>query len=281
MLNQTIAVQSVSLAAPLILAAMGGYTSERCGVINIALEGKMLTAACVAAVVTQAFGPFVGLVTALVAAILLSLLHWLATQHYGIDHVISGMAVNAFALGGTDFAYKKWGASGSDTALGHFPTAAFYLIAIVSPFLLWAFTKYARSGWRMVAVGSDPDKSRLAGIEPLRVRLLGLIATGVFTGLAGTLLFSELGGFSENMTAGKGYIALAALILGGWRPLPAMAAAVVFGFFSAVQLSLQGTALLGATIPSQAWSALPYLVTIVAMAGFIGKNRTPGGLGKA
>ena len=241
----------------------------------------MLTAACAAAMVSQRFGIVAGLVAAIFVAILLSLLHWLATQEFRIDHVISGMAINALAIGGTDFANKKWAASGSDVATQHFPTILFYTFAIASPPVLWAFSKYTRGGWRMLAVGSDPEKSRLAGIQPTIVRLLGLIATGVFTGLAGTLLFSELGGFSDNMTAGKGYIALAALVLSGWRPMPAMAAAIVFGFFSALQLRLQGTALFGGTVPSEAWAALPYLVTIVALAGFLGKNRTPGGLGKA
>ncbi len=127
----------------------------------------------------------------------------------------------------------------------------------------------------MVAVGADPDKARLMGLRPGRIRLIALLATGVFTGLAGALLVSDAAIYTNNITAGRGYIALAALIVGGWRPLPAFAVCLALGFFSSLQLRFQGS-----YIPSQAWAALPYVLTIVALAGFLGKNRTPAGLGK-
>ena len=259
---------------------MGGYTSERSGVINIGLEGKMLSAACAAAIFTEKFGPWAGLAGGILVAILLSLLHWLATQHYQVDHVISGMAINALALGGTNFAHGKVQSAGATEQIGHLPAWLFYVIALVSPFALWAHAKYSRGGLRLLAVGSDPEKARLAGIRPILVRLSGQIATGVFTGLAGVLLFTETGVFSDNMTAGQGFIALAALVLSGWRPLWALLAGLSFGFFSALQIQLQGTHIFGSSIPSEAWSALPHFVTIVALAGFMGRNRTPAGLGK-
>ncbi len=118
------------------------------------------------------------------------------------------------------------------------------------------------------------------GVQPIRVRFFGLLATGVLTGIAGVELVAYTGVFTDNMTAGRGYIALAALILGGWRPIPACLACFAFGFFSALQVQLQGTAIFGAQLPVELWAALPYLVTIVAMAGFLGRNRTPAGLGK-
>jgi simple sugar transport system permease protein len=131
-----------------------------------------------------------------------------------------------------------------------------------------------------MAVGSDPDKARLMGLQPSNVRLWGLLATGLFTGIAGVELVAYTGVFTDNMTSGRGYIALAALIIGGWRPIPAFIACVVFGFFSALRLQLQGTPLFGAELPPQIWASLPYLVTIVALAGLLGKNRTPAGLGR-
>lgn len=268
------------MAAPLILAAMGGYTSERSGIVNIALEGKMLTAACAAALVSARFGAIAGLMAAILAAVLLSLLHFLATQKLSIDHVVSGMAVNAIALGGTNFANNKFANMESTGMAAHLPTTFYYAIALISPVVLWAYSKYVRGGLWLLSVGNDPDKARLAGIAPLRVRFAALIATGVFTGLAGALIFTETGVFTDNMTAGKGYIALAALVLSGWRPIPAMIAAIAFGFFSSLQLQVQGTHFLGASLPAEAWAALPYVVTVIALAGFLGRNRTPAGLGK-
>lgn len=271
---------TLAMAAPLILAAMGGYTSERSGIVNIALEGKMLTAACTAALVSARFGAVAGLFAALLAAILLSLLHYVATQKLSMDHVVSGMAVNAISLGGTNFANNKFANMDSTGMTPHLPAAFYYAIALLSPIGLWAYSKYVRGGLWLLSVGNDPDKARLAGIAPLRVRFAALVATGVFTGLAGALIFTETGVFTDNMTAGKGYIALAALVLSGWRPLPAMIAGIAFGFFSSLQLQVQGTHFFGASLPAEAWAALPYIVTIVALAGFLGRNRTPAGLGK-
>jgi simple sugar transport system permease protein len=151
--------------------------------------------------------------------------------------------------------------------------------ALVLPFAIWLYVRKTRGGLWLLAVGSDPDKARLVGISPLRVRAFGLLATGVFTGLGGAALLSYTGVFTDNMTAGKGYIALAALVLSGWRPLPALLACVGFGFFSALQLELEGNPHLPA-IPNEAWAALPYVVTVIALAGFLGRNRTPAGLGK-
>jgi simple sugar transport system permease protein len=130
-------------------------------------------------------------------------------------------------------------------------------------------------------VGNDPDKARLVGIEPRNIRAISLIATGFFTGIAGTLLVSNAGNFTENMTAGSGYIGLAALIIGGWRPIPALLAAFGFAVFDALQVFCQGIKVFGVVIPSQFWQSLPYVVTVIALAGFLGRTRPPAGLGKA
>jgi len=274
-------ILTVALSTPLILAAMGGFTSERGGVINIALEGMMLMAACVDALAAPKLGPIGGLAAGIVAATSMSLLHWLVTQIYRIDHVISGMAINAIAAGGTNFLYLKFGDEARKGNLPSLPAWLFYVVAFVAPILLLLYARQTRGGLRLLAVGSDPDKARLMGVQPIQVRFFGLLATGILTGIAGVELVAYTGVFTDNMTAGRGYIALAALILGGWRAVPALLACLAFGFFSALQVQLQGTAILGVQVPTELWAALPYLVTIVALAGFLGKNRTPAGLGRA
>jgi len=269
---------TIALSAPLLFAAMGGFTSERSGVINIGLEGMMLTAACLCALAGAHWGPYAGLAAGLGGGVLMAAIHWVATQIYRIDHVISGMAINALAAGATNFLYEHY----SDPNASAIPVLSSNLykgLAFIIPFALWIYVRKTRGGLRLMAVGSDPDKARLMGVQPLTVRLLGLLATGIFTGLGGIALVTDTKVFTDGITAGKGYIALAALILGGWRPIPALIACVGFGFFSALRLELEGNPRLP-QIPTEAWAALPYVVTIVALAGFLGRSRTPAGLGK-
>lgn len=267
------------MATPLCLAAMGGYTSERGGITNIGLEGLMLMSACVTALCSAHFGALGGVACGVLSSTLLSILHWLSTQKYRIDHVISGMAINAIAAGGTNFLYGKFSDPNNSGKLVVMPTNYFVVAAIIVPFLLWVNSKYGRFGIRLMAAGSDPDKARLMGTEPITIRFWGLTATGIFCGLAGSMLVSEVQAFTDNMTAGRGYIALAALILGGWRPIPTFVACLGFGFLSALRVQLDGTQIFGANIPA-VWASLPYIVTIVALAGFFGRNRTPAGIGK-
>lgn len=270
----------LSLTAPLILAAMGGFTSERSGVINIALEGKMLTAACAGYIATLYSGNAVwALLVAIGAATVMSLIHWLLTQTYRLDHIISGMAINAIAFGLTNYLNFKY--SDPDARdLPLLPMTAYWVAALALPFLLFLYSRYTRGGLRLFAVGNDPDKSRLVGVQPLKVRFFGLIATGVFTGVAGAMIFTSAQTFTEGMTAGRGFIALAALIIGAWRPLAALGACVAFGFFQALQLELQGMKIGAAEIPAEVFSSLPYIVTVIALAGFLGKSKAPAGLGK-
>lgn len=277
----TLAAGTVTLAAPLVLAAIGGYASERSGVINIALEGKMLAAACGTALVSTLTGnPALGLTVGLLAAAILCLLHWGMTQTYRIDPIISGMAVNLIAAGGTNFLDAKFSDPSKTGTAPFLPIQLYYVAAVVVPFAMYAYVRWTRPGLRLAAVGSDPDKARLAGVAPIRVRLGALLITAVCTGLAGAMLVTNVGTFTDGMTAGRGYIALAALILGSWRPIPTLVACLAFGLFDALQLQLQGTQLAGAQIPSQFWSALPYVITVIALAGFLGRSQAPAGLGK-
>jgi general nucleoside transport system permease protein len=291
----SILLSTITFAAPLVLAALGGLTSERSGIINLALEGKMLMSACVTGLAAVAFNSaFAGVLCGISAAVLLSLFHWLLTQKFSLDHIISGMAINALALGGTNFLDRAFKDPERNEgipllptwvldlgAAGKYQVSAFLVLAILLPFGIHWYLRRSRAGLRLLAVGSDPEKARLIGIGPLKVRLLALVATGIFTGLAGALIISNVGRFTDGMTAGRGYIALAALILGGWRPIPAMAACIAFALFEAIQIQLQGTNILGAKIPSEAWQALPYIATVIALAGFLGRSRAPQGLGRA
>lgn len=291
----TILISTITLATPYILAALGGLTSERSGIVNLCLEGKMLIAACVTALAADAFqNAWLGVGFGVGSAILVSLLHWLLTQKFAIDHIISGMAINLLAIGGSNYLFGAFANRDSESgipilptfvvklgSLGNFTVSIYLILAFLLPIAAYFYIKGTRGGLRLFAVGNDPDKARLMGVRPLKVRLIALIATGVFTGLAGAQIISNVGRFTDNMTAGRGYIALAALILGGWRPIPTLVACIAFALFEAVQLQLQGTELMGAKIPSEAWQALPYLVTVIALAGFLGKSRAPQGLGKA
>lgn len=276
---EVVLVATIARAAPLALAAMGGYASERSGVINIGLEGKMLAAACVMAVVGARTGNAgAGLAAAILAAVLLSLLHWLMTQTYRVDHVISGMAINAVAFGGVNYAAGTFLEPGS--TIPRLSENVFYAAAVLIPIGLAWGARSTRAGLRFLAVGSDPDKARLLGLRPGTVRAWALCVTGLCTGLSGAMILNGVGNLTDTMTAGRGFIALAALILGSWRPLPALLACLLFGFLEALQLVLQGTSMGGVRIPSEVWNALPYLATLLALGGLMGRTKAPAGLGK-
>lgn len=276
-----LAATALGLSAPLVLAAMGGLASERSGVMNIALEGKMLTAACVAALASSATAnPYLGALLGVLAAVAMSLVHAVLTQAYRIDQIVSGMAINALALGGTRFLDQKFTDTTRGSEIPQLPMEVYFALAAAAPFVLALYLARTRGGLHLLAVGNDPDKCRQMGVEPIAVRYRALIATGVLCGIAGVLLVTNSGRFIDGMTAGKGFIALAALILGGWRPIPVLLACLVFGTFDALQLQLQGTKLLAADLPSEFWNALPYVVTLLALAGLGAKSRSPSGLGK-
>lgn len=278
-MDSVLLAYTATLTAPLLLAALGGLLSERSGIINIALEGMMLSAACLAAVVGVVTGSaLLGLLAGVLASVLLGLLHTLLTQAYRIDHIVSGMAINALAFGGTNFLFR------STSMAGHAPPVlriqAFWAFALVALITIAFFVARTSGGLRLLAVGNDPDKARQMGVNPTSVRYWALFGTGLLCGLSGVMIMSNAGGFVDGMTAGRGFIALAALILGGWRPWPTLIACVLFGFLSALQIRLQGSAVLGVQLPPEAWVALPYVATLIALAGLLGKSRAPAGLGK-
>ncbi|MBL8047659.1 MAG: ABC transporter permease [Chthonomonas sp.] len=273
--------KALELSTPLILAALGGLYSERAGVMNIALEGKMLASACAVALISVASGnPLIGLLVGVLAATLLSLLHYMLTQKFRIDHVVSGMAINVLAIGGCRFAYAQFTDKNRSGEIPHLPEAAYWALAAVMPFAVALYLRQTRPGLRLLAVGNDPDKSREAGINVARVRLQSLAICGLLCGLAGALIVTKTANYSDDMTAGKGFIALAALVVGGWRPLPTLAACLFFALCEAIQQVLQGGKGWLSAIPPQYWNTLPYIATIFALAFLGGKFRVPSGMGK-
>jgi simple sugar transport system permease protein len=274
-------MSTVVLSGPLILAALGGLFSERSGVINIALEGKMLGAACTAVFIgAQTGSPLLSLIGALGAAVIIGLIHAVLTQVYNVDHIISGMGLNASILGATTLFAKTLPQLQTDEAAAIFPSSFFWTMAFVLAGAAALYIARTRGGLHLLAVGNDPDKSRQMGLNPVKIRFKSLAVAGLLCGLSGALIASTSGNFVPNMTDGRGYIALAALILGGWRAIPALLACLLFGFFHALELMLQGQPILGVDLPPELWQSLPYAAALIALALFAGHNKAPAGLGR-
>lgn len=272
---------TLRLGGPLALAAAGGLLSERSGVINIALEGIMLGAACACGMVSAATGnPILGICAGIAGALFLGNLHALAVLAFKIDHVVSGIAVNAVAFGLTGFAAKLASSRQIEQHFESVPQEFYVLLALIFPLAIWWWLDKTSPGLRLKAVGNDGLKSKEMGINPVAVRYKALLYCSLLAGLGGAMLVSQPEQFSTNMTAGKGFIALAALILGGWRPIQTAIAAFSFGLFDALQIRLQGREILGVILPPQFWVSLPYILTVIALAGLLGKSRPPAALGK-
>ena len=286
---------TLRVSAPLILCAMAGLLAERSGVIDLGLEGKMLFAAFAAAAAGVASSSMVvALLAACGVAILMSWLHGYACVSHRGDQVVSGMALNIIAAGLTVVLGIAWFAQGGQTPpvaehvrlkpLGDNVIAQNILVWITFGLVagVWWLIYRTRFGLRLRAVGENPHMVEAAGVSVLRLRYIALTLNGALCGLAGSyLVLAQNASFGPNMTAGRGYMALAAMIFGRWRPVPAMLACLLFGFLDTVAVRLQGVKLphVG-EIPVQAIQALPYILTVVLLAGFIGRNLAPQALGR-
>ncbi len=270
----------IRLATPLLLAALGGLFSERSGVINIALEGLMLAGAFTAATVTHYTGsPWIGLAAAILAGSLVALVHGIACIQFKADQVVSGTAINLLFLGvpallsGALFA--STGATPQlrqDQLIPNIPIIlAFGLVPVV-----WYVLGRTRFGLRLRAVGENPEAADTAGVDVTRVRYLAVMLSGALAAIGGAYLsIGQSSLFARNMSAGRGFIALAALIFGKWKPVPTMLACLFFGLAEAVSIQMQGVS----RIPVQFIQIIPYVLTIVVLAGFIGHSRPPRALG--
>jgi len=299
---------TIRVATPLVLAAFAGLYCERAGVVDIGLEGKMLAGAFFAAAAASASGsPWLGLLAAIAAGVALALIHGFACiTHHG-NQVVSGMAINILVAGLAPTLAYAWFKQGGQTPLLPSPARlpsirmpgveALSGVPVLGPVwreliddtnvLIWVtlalvvathWVLYrSRFGLRLRAVGENPAAVETAGISVTRLRYQALIVTGVLTGMAGAYLSTGHGaGFVRDMTAGKGYLALAALIFGKWRPGPTLFACLLFAFTDAVQVRLQGVPLPGiGVIPVQFIQMLPYVLTVLLLAGFVGKAVAP------
>jgi ABC-type uncharacterized transport system permease subunit len=291
----TLAASTLRVSTPLILCALAGLLAERSGVIDLGLEGKMLFAAFAAGAAGYASGSTViALAAACGVSLLLAWLHGFACVTHGGDQVVSGMALNIIAAGLTVVLGVAWFAQGGQTppvqddvrlkplgegvlAMDILVWATFALVAAT-----WWLIYRTSFGLRLRAVGENPKMVEAAGVSVVRLRYAALTLNGVLCGLAGSyLVLAQNAAFGPNMTAGRGYMALAAMIFGQWRPLPALGACLLFGFLDTVAVRLQGVKLphVG-EIPVQAIQALPYVLTVLLLAGFIGRNVAPQALGR-
>ncbi|TCW30691.1 ABC transporter permease [Gulbenkiania mobilis] len=303
---------TIRVATPLVLAALAGLFSERSGIVDISLEGKMLLAAFASAAAAFAFhSPWIGLLAGIAVSVAFAMLHGFVSVTYNGNQLISGMSINIIASGITPVLALAWFQQGGNTpqlepdsrfseiALpfadsvrevpvlgpvysqllsGH--SILVYMTIAIIPVVTW-FVYRSRFGLRLRAVGENPHAADTAGVSVARVRYIALFWGGVLCGLAGTFLsVYQTGAFIKEMTAGKGFLALAALIFGKWRPVPAVIGCLLFAFADAIQIRLEGVDLpVVGQIPSQFIQVLPYALTVFLLAGFVGRAVAPKSIG--
>ncbi|ETX30932.1 ABC transporter permease [Roseivivax isoporae] len=298
---------TVRLATPLLLACLAGLFSERSGIFDIGLEGKMLVAAFFSAAIAAATGSvWLGLLAGIAASLVLSGIHGLASITFRGNQLISGVAINFLAAGLSVLIAQDWFGQGGRTpslvgggrwdnitlplaeTLSGVPVIGpiyaelisghsilVYVAFLMVPLTWWILFR-TRFGLRLRAVGEAPEAVDTAGVSVVGLRYAAVGICGLLCGLAGSYLATGLqAGFVKDMTAGRGYIALAALIFAKWRPWHALGACLLFGLLQAVALRYQNIDLGGLTIPVQVMDALPYILTVVILAGFVGKAIPP------
>lgn len=276
---------TLRVSTPLIFAALGGMFSERAGVINIALEGLMLLGSFAAAVGTLVtHSPWLGSACGMAAGVLLAALYGLFVIRLRANQIVAGTAINMLAMGLTPFFCKiLYDVTGSTPAIPvgeRFHSAPLYLSWLLAA-ICFLWVKYTPTGLWVSFAGEHPEALDAAGIRVNHVRWLAVLVSGALAGMGGASLSIFLSSsFSRDMTAGRGFMALAALIFGKWKPLPTALACLLFGFADAVQIRLQGVPLWhDRLVPVQFIQILPYLVTILVLAGFVGRSRPPKAIG--
>ncbi len=304
---------TIRVATPLLLAALAGMFSERSGVVDLGLEGKMLGAAFASAAVSAVTGSaWAGLGAGVAAAVVLALLIAFATITHRGDQVVAAVAINIMVAGLGPTLALAWFNIGGQTPQLDLPGQRFlalvwpwehvarehpfpgllyaellsghnlvvYFAAALVPFSAWVLYR-TRFGLRLRAVGENPLAVDTAGISVAGLRYQAVVISGMLCGVAGTYLSTAASaGFTRDMTAGKGYLALAALIFGKWKPYPTLGACLLFAFTDALAVRLQGTPLpIVGVIPVQFILALPYVLTVLLLAGFVGKAVAPAAIG--
>ena len=288
---------TLRLAAPIALAALGGVMTERSGVTNIALEGSMLAGAFFGVLAADRTGSLaLALTVALLAGTLLAALHAYASITLRSDQIVSGMALNILALGLTTYLdYQLYGTTGTPAelvglpdvrlgflgglpylgeALGQQNSVVWAALGLVALAQLFLFRTVLGMRWR--AVGEHPRAAETVGVDVQRIRYAAVLLSGALAALGGAYLSLGVAhSFTDGMTAGRGFIGLAAMIFGRWTPVGALVASLVFGYGNALSTSLQGAVIGDAKVPVQLLGTLPYVLTILAVAGFVGRSRPP------
>src|SRR5437588_7298832 len=282
--NLNLFYSAIRLATPLILAALGGMFSERSGVINIALEGLMLAGAFTAAAITYYAGsPWVGLSAAILAGAAIAMIHAVVCIRYKADQVVSGTAINILLTGVPALLSGAFFLSSGSTPQipkEHLIPYTPVVIAFALVHLTWYVLNRTPFGLRLRAVGENPEAADAAGVSVRAMRYTAVLISGALAGIGGAYLsIGQSSLFTRNMTSGRGFIALAALVFGRWRPVQTMLACLLFGFTEAIAIQLQGVRFGGEEIPNQFIQIIPYVLTIVVLAGFIGQSRAPRALG--
>ncbi|MDD3948424.1 MAG: ABC transporter permease [Anaerolineaceae bacterium] len=290
---------AVLLAVPITLGAFSGILAERSGIINISIEGMMLMASMAAAVVGSVTkNAWLGLLGGILSSILLALILGVLSIKYKVNQTISGTVINIFSTGMTAFISQKFlqhiEGLNNPKMFSRVPLPGLADIPLIGPILfnqnLFVYLMFliliilqvalfqTRWGLRLRSVGEHPKAADTLGINVIKTRYVGVILSGLVAGIAGAFFtLGSVGRFDEGMTAGKGFIGLAAMIFGNWMPLGAMGAGMLFGFADAIGSKLS---LLGSTIPPQFMAMAPYLITMIVLAGFIGKGQAPAAEGE-
>lgn len=279
--------QMIRIAVPYLFAASGGVIAERAGIISLELEGLMLGGAFGATLGAYYSGnPWIGVLTGILGGLIFAMIHAIATIRYRADQVVVGIAINLLAIGVTRFFLKLAFASSSNSPRINgfaasqgsrgFDNPLLWIGLLTAPVL--AFILYrTRYGLRVRAVGEHPDAAESVGIPVSRVRYVAVALSGMLAALGGVYLALDQHQFTDQMTAGRGFIAVAAVIFGRWDPVRAALACLLFAAAETLQIQLQGNHI----IPSQFVEMIPYILTIVALAGVVGRAVPPAALGKA
>lgn len=274
----TLVLLTLIKATPIVYAALGGVISERSGIINIGLEGMMTMGAFVAVLVSYyTHNPMLGLLAGIAAGALFGYVLGVAATRYKVDQIVAGTGINLICAGGAAYGlvlvFNQPGASAQVSGFGQNNVWWLVALAFVSVAVLHVILYATPWGLRVRACGENPQAVKAVALDPLKLRVNAVIISGALAGLGGAFLsVGELNLYSDGMTYGRGFIALAAVIFGRWTPLGATGAAVVFGFLQALQFLLQGKV---AWLPANAVQALPYIAALIALAGIAGKVRPP------
>lgn len=277
LLTITFVLQTLRITIPYLLPSIGAVYSEKGGVVNIALEGILLGGAFAAAAVTYFSGNVIlGIAAGAAAGVLISLIHSIVTVTFKANQIVSGIALNIFAFGLTKFLCKLlFGSSSNSERIPgletlNLPFNPILLLSVILLGLSWLVIYKTRFGLRLRASGENPEAADSLGINVSKIRYIGVLISGAFAGLGGAWLAIDQHSFTDGMSAGRGYIALAAMIIGKWNPLGAAAACLLFGLAESFTLQFQDSG-----IPTQFIQMLPYVLTIIVLAGFIGKANPP------